>query len=941
MRDTENKQISYLTLLLCYTLFLAVLTVETVLLDWDLFADLRLLAGLALCWVIHIRGKVPDSVKKWLYVGLMALSYSFYGIHETSLFDLAPVMIGIIFIYYAAGLYSVVHLCAGLYFLVLLWDMRFLQDGQIEFTMLNVSRLLLHSGLVLLTCRLVRLMADRIRREQAERDEKIAELEKINLRTEDFLANVSHELRTPINAVTGLTTVMLKNEEDRQKRQDLISVQKAGHRLFRQIEDILDYTEVDAQSVAVSEEDYMLSSLVNDLFTEIHMMENKGDLEIIFDVEAGIPSRLRGDERKIKKIVRHLLDNGIKFTEKGGVYVRIYALPKSYGINLCIRVSDTGIGIDAESLEKITERFYQSNGGRDRKAGGLGLGLPIVYGMALAMEGFVHVESQEGVGTTVTVSIPQKVADASPGMRVKDKEGLCLACYLKPEKYQVPAVRKYYDELISHIACELDLSVHRIFNRDELEKLIGTFQVTHLFLGREEYEEDPAWFEGLERKIQVVVVADHGFALPADSRVKFLPKPFSGFPIVNLLNSTPLENEEKMANRRMVCPDTSILVVDDEPMNRMVAEGIFQDYRMNVTTAGSGPEAIEICSKEDFDLVFLDHMMPGMDGVETLKHLNKLKTDLSRRFMAIAFTANAVSGAREMFLREGFDEFVSKPIEYPELERVLRKMLPQEKIRMEEITPKNETKEKNTGSAGNGGGGGSKENAAEATKTAGAAATPAPGEPDEMSRLAEAGIQTDSGLSYCRGDKDFYVQMLTMFVQEAERKAGEIDGLFAQKDYDNYAIQVHALKSTSKLLGANELSEDAKALEAAAKQKDEDYIQGHHEALIQEYRETKRRIQEAIGVAEEESDVAEEEPQGQEIAETELFGKLEELRESLDTFEADRAQGLLEELSGCCYNGKALKPLLKEARRDVEDFELEAASEKIAALAESLKGGES
>ena len=123
-----------------------------------------------------------------------------------------------------------------------------------------------------------------------------------------------------------------------------------------------------------------------------------------------------------------------------------------------------------------------------------------------------------------------------------------------------------------------------------------------------------------------------------------------------------------------------ILVVDDEPMNLMVSEGIFKGYQMIVKTAESGRKAIEICEKDDFDLIFLDHMMPEMDGVETIKRLRKVSSDTGRLFTVVAFTANAVSGAREMFLQEGFDEFISKPIETLELERILRKLLPKSAI---------------------------------------------------------------------------------------------------------------------------------------------------------------------------------------------------------------------------------------------------------------------
>lgn len=791
MDDREQKQVSHLIVLFFYTIFMIILTVETFLLGWEKGFLIRLLVGLVIAWGVHIAGKVSDSFEKWLCFIMIMLAFFFYAIHETSFYDLAPLMIVIMLIYFVAGIYSMVNLCMVIYYAVMIYDMVFLFGNSMEYTLLSVSRIFLHFLFVFVTGRIAAMVVEKRGREMVNMKERITALEETNRRTEDFLTNVSHELRTPINVVTGLTMVLLKNEESQHKRENIISVQKAGHRLFRQIEDILDYTEIDTGRLTVVEDSYMLFDMVNDIIGEDQLYDNDKGLEVIFDVDPAIPSILIGDEKKIKKIIKHLLDNAIKFTDQGGVHVKIYALRKPYGINLCIKVTDTGIGMDEESLGRIKEKFYQSSGGRDRKTGGLGLGIPIVYGMAAAMEGFVQVESKQGGGTTVSASIPQRVEDDTPGIAVENSKKLCLACYLEPEKYQVPEVRKFYDEAISHIAYGLDVAVHRVYDMDGLERLISMRRLTHLFIGAEEYTEASSYFEKLAERMQVIVVARSDFALPGDSRVEILSKPFYCLPIANVLNAVSSQDSKEWQGKRMICPGVSVLVVDDEPMNRMVAEGIFKDYQMNVKTAGSGKEAIEICGKEDFDLIFIDHMMPEMDGVETLKQLRRLKAESSHMFTAIAFTANAVSGAREMFFREGFDEFVSKPVEYPELERVLRKVLSklqiqfveEQKIRQEAgaATPLHEAADQS--------GPGQEEE------------TDGQEDEDAMAQLGRAGIHTRSGLIYCRGDREFYIRMLTTFVEETQQKMEEIDGLFEKRDYKNYRIQVHGLKSTSKLLG--------------------------------------------------------------------------------------------------------------------------------------------
>ena len=577
-------------------------------------------------------------------------------------------------------------------------------------------------------------------------------------------------------------------------------------------------------------------------------------------------------------------------------------------------MSDTGSGIAEEELEKIRERFYQSNGGRNRRAGGLGLGLPIVYGMVSAMEGFIQIESTVEKGTTVSVSIPQKISDEAPSIVVEKREDLCLACYLRPEKYEVPEVRDYYNEMISHMVQGLDILLHRVSDIDELEKLTSTYQLTHLFIGKEEYEDNRFYFEALKQNMEVVVVADDDFALPQESKVKLLKKPFYSLPIVNLLNAGGAEEEGLFKKKYMICPNVKVLVVDDEPMNLMVAEGIFKDYQMSVTTAESGRKAVEICEKEDFDLIFLDHMMPEMDGVETLKKLRKINADTDRVSTVIAFTANAVSGAREMFLREGFDEFVSKPIEPLEMERILRKMLPKSSIVFVDENDKKTAKTEDTGKQ-------------------------VDAKEGNMERLERAGIHTRAGIQYCGGDPQFYVDLLTKFVKDASRKESEIHNYFKQVDFNNYRILVHALKSTAKMIGADSLSENAKQLETAAKKQDKDYIREHHEPLLDEYHQVVERIIDVLDLSEMEPAQTE---QGDkvEISKEELLHRLEELKEALDTFEADKAESLISEMSGGAYQETSVEELLYEVRQDVDDFEFPLASEKVEALIKKVEGGE-
>ena len=907
MYEQERQRAAHLLILLCYTILTIVLTGESLLLGWETEAIVLLLLGVVVCWTVHFTEKFPVDISVWIYFILTMLAFFFYGIHETSIYDMAPVMMVIILIYSTTEMYSIIRLCVVVYFFTMTYDLFFVMGKSMELTPLSITRTLLHFLLVYMAGWLMKVVMQRRRQERKNNDSRIAGLEETNRRTEDFLTNVSHELRTPINAVTGISAVMLKREEDAEKRKEIASIQEAGHRLFSQIEDILDYTEIDTGKMKVSKEPYVLSSLLNDIITGSQMLTEENAPEVIFDVDAKIPSALVGDARKIKKILRHLIDNAVRFTKKGGVYVRVYTLTKPYGVNLCMEVSDTGIGIEKEDLEKITEKFFKSDGGKNRRTGGLGLGLPIVYGMVTVMEGFMQVDSNLNDGTTVTVSIPQAVADAAPGMVLENRASLSLACYVRLEKYEIPKVREYYNEMISHLVTGLDVPLHRVSDLEELKKLVSVYRLTHLFAGREEYEESRQFLDSLDQDVEIIVVADERFALPDSGRVKLLNKPFYSFMIASVLNAEASGDTEILKEKRMLCPGVKVLVVDDEPMNRRVAEEIFKGYQMQVQTAESGRMAIDLCEREDFDLVFLDHMMPEMDGIETLKRLRKIHTDSGRGLTVIAFTANAVSGAREMFLKEGFDEFVSKPIEYSEMEHVLRKVLPKSAIIWVDENIENiEKGDKNF---------------------------------EKDSRHEVVQINTKSALAYCKNDMNFYQELLHKFVVDADKKKSEIDHYFKREDYDNYRIVIHALKSTAKMIGADALSELAQELEAAVQNKDIGYVREHHEEMLLEYSRVVDRISETMDDKKNDTDkpIAKNEA---EISGDELLERLTELKEGLAAFEIDKSEAVISEMSETVYMGKDVGEFLREVRKDVEDYEFREAKKKVEKLLDRVKGGE-
>ena len=358
---------------------------------------------------------------------------------------------------------------------------------------------------------------------------------------------------------------------------------------------------------------------------------------------------------------------------------------------------------------------------------------------------------------------------------------------------------------------------YQAHNFEGLLKLQRTHKLTHVFITQSEYEENRAYYEELAETLQVVVIAEREYALRRDSRLLLIRKPFFALSVVNLLNGEVKENgfeEAQNAGRKpFSCVGVRALAVDDEEMNLVVAKGVLESYGVQVDTCLSGREAVEMCRTTAYDIIFLDHMMPGVDGVETLRRIREINYGEYQDLPVIALTANTVSGAREMFRNEGFTEFVPKPIERAVLERVLRRVLPKSYIQYgaEPVAEDSQPVEEEV-----------------------------PFNPFDV--LAEVGINAQLGLDYCCGDENFYLEMLRMFHGQSDAKKKEISSLYEAENWPDYAVKVHALKSTSLTIGAEELSEFAKALERAGKKEDIAYIRENHMRLLEMYDDVCRSI---------------------------------------------------------------------------------------------------
>lgn len=550
-----------------------------------------------------------------------------------------------------------------------------------------------------------------------------------------FLAHMSHEIRTPLNTVIGMNDMILREDISEVVRRYAGNVKTAGKTLEALISDVLDFSKIQRGGFDIESAPYYLASLVND---SIHLLkasvENKR-LEVRYNIDENIPSVVKGDEIRIKRILNVLMENAVKYTDEGCITLSIQGDISDDGrFILKMSVADTGKGIHKEDLNNIFDNFVSLGNGKNKKAEGIGLGLGIVKRFVEQMGGDIKVNSIYGKGSLFAVRIPQEIVNAEP---IGD--------------------------------------IHNAYTRE----------------------------------------------CAADS----------------------------MVIERLYAPDAAILVVDDNEMNLEVVKGILKRSEIMLDLVAGGKECLAICREKKYDLILMDHMMPEPDGIETLHLIRNDIHGLNRETEVIVLTANAVSGIREKYLKEGFSDYLSKPVEAAKLEKMLSGYLKDKaSFKLEE---KKEVKaspvffEAPSVSAG-----------------------------DSAEQAAAKHIDSKVGLNYCANDEEMYIDVLNTYYEQGNAYINGLLSDWENKDWKSYSVKAHALKSSSLTIGAREFSELAKKHEFAGKEDNEEFISAGCEAFIAFYREVLDEIKAMLNISDSDTDDTEHELEAVEVEQYIEMGKV-------------------------------------------------------------------
>ncbi|MCL1831841.1 MAG: ATP-binding protein [Oscillospiraceae bacterium] len=593
----------------------------------------------------------------------------------------------------------------------------------------------------------------------------------------EFLATMSHEIRTPLNAIIGISQIQLQDCMNADCSIAFDKIHNAGTGLLGIIDDILDLSKIESGKVELKPLDYDVASMINDAGQLNVVRIGTKPIEFMLDVQASLPSRLFGDELRLKQILNNILSNAIKYTDRGSVKLSVDSVVCDDEVELRFTVTDTGQGMKEEDVANLFTQYNRFNDEANRDIEGTGLGLTITKRLLELMDGKIDVVSEYGKGSTFTVTVVQKLPHKADGTRDYTPIGGKSA--------------------------------------ENLRKL--------------EYGSHSSRARGAFRSIQ-----------------------------------------------RSYMPYGRVMIVDDIHTNLFVSEGLMRPYGLEIVQVMSGFEAIEIIAADtkEYDIIFMDHMMPDMDGIETTKRLR----ESGYGGIIVALTANALVGNYELFVQSGFDDFIPKPIDVKLLNTMLNRYVRDR-------------------------------------------------HPEEAARAAQMNISLMNDFDPQKTN----AKMMSVFCRDANRAITTIRESVRNDDIKLFTTMAHAMKSALTNIGENAKSKKAAALEVLGLEGKKELAFNNAEAFVQML---ERLVQKLTAAAESDADA--DANADSEVTEDRAFlcEQLVQVKAACDAYDDSAAYVLLDRLlSGDC-TWKARTAQRIEAIRDsiYLESDFEKASELTAAF---------
>jgi two-component system sensor histidine kinase/response regulator len=729
----------------------------------------------------------------------------------------------------------------------------------------------------------------------------------------DFLANMSHECRTPLNAIIGMSHLALQTSLTPKQRDYLDTIHSSAHTLLEVINDILDFSKIEAGKMDLELVDFVLDDILTNLANLFNLTAQQKGIELLFQYQADVPQKLRGDPLRLGQILSNLVNNAIKFTDQGEIVVKIAPLSQDKEeLTLQFSVSDTGIGISKEQQNKLFHAFSQVDASTTRKYGGSGLGLAICERLVKLMGGRIWVESEAGVGSTffftVVLGSNQSKLESKPNSLINRENIRVLVIDHNPMAAGIltdmlksigfaatAAVSK--DQGLAYLkdrAHDLDIVLldQKIMSMDVLGKSTINF---------EEIKHRPRFI--ITRTYILSEQLDDGGIL---GQFKCLTKPITQSQLLNALMEVLDEGRDKSLSFKQyryepVFPGqvvdvkgARVLLVDDNEINQQVGQEILQQLGFQVDIANNGLEAIEALEQAEYELVFMDVQMPVMDGYEATRRIRM--NPLWSQLPIIAITAHTLSTDREKSLQAGMNDQVNKPIDTDELIAVIRKYV------------KNKGRSPDRGEL---------------------ILSPAGNE------RQLPGIVYAEGLARVGGNQKIYKKLLLQFAASNADTADKLRNALLSGDLQEASRLLHTVKGVAANIGANDLAAATSQLETALlgkSNKDRDL-------LLEEFMTSLTVVMDGIKALEEVLEVVSNNTTVQERAMTRVDSEglqihLINLAQMLESGSVESVKHL--KILESYLSNTSFQKKFEQLQHDVEIFDMDNALIKLKELASDL-----